>query len=566
MNKILLSAAVALSTASLSAAEVSYQWARTLESGNTVQIDQILAGPDNTTYAITHVKASGEITWGGQTLDFDFSNAVATNDPLLLMKLDDKGDIVWTITSTEGDFVGLSEMPMAVTADGGVVFATKVRTFSGQENNTNVCVIRDASGTEISVANKTPGLWAYQGIVVKADAGGNVEWIRQIVPTDGKLTNTLSFNGVAVGPNDRIYIAGQFSGSFRYEDSEEFQPVNADATGKFTGDAILFALDSDGKLAATLRPEGNETYATADQMSLVAANRSGVYVIGMATTNGRPYTLGGQTVELTDGLPSIYAARLDEDLTVEKCVSLTTIPNSASKAVIQSKNIIMSDELIAYSGAVNGGLKADDLTIEGGNTALHGFTILFDGDLTAKRAVVTTTSISANNGAIIDTAAGHLYCYGYNMTSPSLVYLNSYPIDSAENEPETISLVEGQGATTSFGCAFDNSSKRLVINFRSNKPADIMGHTCPETLSRFSSTLASFSTPDIARITGIAADKPAVTLVGGRGELTLYGSVPVEIYNASGLLVKRIDATPEGTTVTLPSGLYLTSYGKVICY
>lgn len=234
---------------------------------------------------------------------FDGVARIGTRD-LLLLKLDDNGNLIWSRTT-------------------GAASGTVTGYALGISSNNNVYIFAQ---TNVALDGQTK-TGTQDGVLIKYDSNGTKQWTRMF----GNASGTVSHYDMRIDSNENIYVAGHIN-------------TNLDGVTK-TGstDAFLIKYNSSGTKQWTklLGVSGASTYCVGFDVNL-----DGVYLVGYTSGN-----LSGQT---KTGSTDAYIAKYDfgGNLQFVKLIGATGCSFCPTDSVIYKGNIYFVGS--SYGTSVDG--------------------------------------------------------------------------------------------------------------------------------------------------------------------------------------------------------------------
>lgn len=192
---------------------------------------------------------------------------------LFITTLDADGNFLWAVSAVStGTDPSAAGTGIALDADGNV-YVTGEFSSSLQFGNT---VLESAGSTDIFVA--------------KFDGVGHFQWAKRAGGTEHD-----SGSAVATGPNDKLYIAGNFEGAGTFG--------NAVLTSQGPFDAFIACLDMAGNFLWAVKVGGSGV----DYINCIVADAGGVYTCG----DFEGSAAFGATTLTSQGAGDAFIARLD---------------------------------------------------------------------------------------------------------------------------------------------------------------------------------------------------------------------------------------------------------------
>lgn len=253
----------------------------------------------------------------------------SANQGLVFSKIDADGTVDWTIASTNGE-VGSNESYVAVTDDGGAVLFINMRHTEG--HLTDRIALKDGKGVSHEIEWDINGERSYRAFVIKVDANGGIEWMRDIVAnnyadeeTYPKWTQSSRNIGqgiytyaLAVDNEGNIFVGGRMCATLTIGDVS-IQPHNVSTwngnSQTSVGNLFIVKLDAQGNYLQHIVTEGEATQENVRALQVVG-NKLYMFawIAGLA---GTEFSLGGQSATPATVNGSLCVALLDTDLNVE---------------------------------------------------------------------------------------------------------------------------------------------------------------------------------------------------------------------------------------------------------
>lgn len=457
-------------------------------------------GTYGTTESAPDVNYDGEYLYTGAL----YNAGNSQNGNFTLLKTDADGNKLWTVYSNSGDFAS-NVGGTAVTSDGGVVVASKVRHTDGMTDR-NLSLF-DAAGKE-TVVEWTCGRRYYRMMVTKVSADGEIEWNRMIdfstepgPKASGNYAefwaDSFNLGTVAVDDSDNIYLAINYKNPISVGKSDgtsvTMTPVNnKNWTGDpqtSCGDFLLLGLDSDGYYRNSLTLEGSASVAYCQKV--IYANGK-LYAQGYITGDGSELKAGDKTLAPTEVMsPLVLCADTNMVPVWAKC-----FPGEK----VQSKNGFQNCGLEFVNGALwfvgQYNLKFSDpdnpelYVSSSQGTLREGFVVKLDaadgswlaarnsrddefcqGGAFAKTGLTGYMSVIAN-----PEKADVVYVLGYEMNANVGVFMRRYDANTlvADLDGE-YNIVTGGGAPSFQVAAYDGPRGVCYLTARGNKAFTMLG-------------------------------------------------------------------------------------------
>lgn len=312
--------------------------------------------------------------------------------------------------------------------------------------------------------------------------------------------------------------------------------------------------NADGKFV-NAQTSGTETASsTADR---VVYHDGKLYVV--ATVTGQGMTVGEdeweKAVEADATLPTLFLMAINAnnlaDVTYVK--SLSSIANKAEKPtlVVQNKALNYINGNLYLTGAVNGGLSADGVTVDTEGTKLKGFVLKAnaeDGTILAMGVNDKKTAGITNYFGVYE-GENAIYTLGYDMAQNKSAILFTYNKSDLTKTGEFSVSNLASGAICAPMLVDDN---RLLLMSR--------GKAAPLTFVNTETQLDGFSNWGSMYCLYTISDVP--TAIKGVSSV-VNGTDKVDVYSINGVRVKT-DVLIENATQNLAKGIYVIGNKKVV--
>jgi hypothetical protein len=220
-----------------------------------------------------HYTDAGHLTTTDSPNGFFLESGLNNNDNFCLYKLDRNGNLLWQVTGNRG-YINATYSPMIPTRDGGAFLVLKVRPRAAygdyETGGDRLLRLIDKDGTTTSVTWNSNQVNAYQGVMVKINANGQVEWMKHNIHVEfspiGSYTTTdaaIYFYDLAMDEEGNYYLGGRFARPITFNRRDggtvTLTPHNADnwdGLDSSRGDLLLAKLDPDGNLLWNLETTG----------------------------------------------------------------------------------------------------------------------------------------------------------------------------------------------------------------------------------------------------------------------------------------------------------------------
>ena len=398
--------------------------------------------------------------WGSKAGDFKYTNMRNS----FLAKLDAEGNLLWAKPDTTGDY-DLAGTALAVTKDGGVIYADKFRTrkavYMGFMNMYN------GAGSLLATANMS--FTNYDSIEV-----------------DGKKVfrkEAFSWAGIAQDAEGYVYFAGLQGDTLLPTWSDSIAPRKAwNTKGNLSSNCNTFIL----KYQVNLSKE-KLVYVGA-----VINNDELDYdkPLCLHYENGKLYVAGTYGNGEDKG---IYAARYNTNLEREYIVYH---PINATLQFQQTK--FADGKIYICGGAQKGSITVGEKTITAAGTLNNGFVYIIDQETgqaldfdiqgKEKELHITVAALSTKEGIVA-------YHYGPMGTSVAINYNNKLEVVSVD----TLATGGGSSTLTVVGRSADGKQTAVGLRAGKNKDFNVLGETFNFTsLTNWYSVAAVLKTEDQA--------------------------------------------------------------------
>ena len=414
-----------------------------LSSYQTATADETGMRFDNATYP-----GATASKWGSREGDMTLTNMRNS----FLAKIDSEGNTLWAKADTTGDY-DLANTAIAVTADGGVIYADKFRTRKG----VYMGFINMYDPTGNLVASNNMSFTNFDSIVVD---GKNV-----------KRKEAFSWTGVALSEDSFLYVAGAQADTLLPVWNDSIAPRQAwNTKGSMSSNCNTVILK--------YKPQYNQ-FQDLDYVGAVINSDELVYdrPTGFHYENGKLYVAGTYSNGTETG---IFAARYDKDLRREY------IQYHPINGALQFQQTKFVDGKIYVCGGLSKGaivVGEDSLTTTGNSN--HGLIYVMNME---DGAFVNAALRSAANNALNITVAAFptetgVIAYNHetlNGISMALHYDKDLKLVSADT------LATGGGSSTISVVGRSADGNRTAVGFRARTTADF--HVLGETFNFASTT------------------------------------------------------------------------------
>ena len=536
---------------------LTYQWAHTLEgAGNaTNNVFEAKKAADGCYLVANKVGTkAGLLTakFDGATIEgFEggtYGNSGAGN--LYLQKIKTDGSVAWNLHSTKCD---VSDVKVAPTSDGGAMLFIKSRVETKDGDVAKVLTLVGADGKTTEVGDASTAIKTIYLVVAKVDNDGKVEWTRLVTGTKkGVAADCVTLGDCAVDAADNVYLAGKFVGDVKLAQSAD--NTTTLSAHNATSDLFVFKFGKDGYYQNSLLPDENASVSS--QVDKVALNGETLYLAGQVKGNG--LYLADQKVEASTTLSTLFLVSIKTTTLDINYVKTFTSGLNANEVEnkktfsIQNKALDYIDGNLYLTGAVNGGLTADGITLNTNSTVLKGFVVkaqASDGKAVAM-GVNDQKAAGITNYFGVYEGANTLYALGYDMAQSSSAILFTFDKNTLTKQSEIKFSNLGAGAINAPLLADDN--KLLLMTRGKAAPLTFLGTTTQfEGFSDWGVAYCLYSISDVS--TGI---KNLSTATADASDL-------VDVYDLKGVRVKHNVSVAEATQ-GLAKGIYVVGGKKVV--
>ncbi|MBR6283702.1 MAG: Ig-like domain-containing protein [Muribaculaceae bacterium] len=464
MKKIITLLALALASSSMpvsgqSLGDTQTLWAKFVTNSDggqslTTQGNQMVLSPDGGLYVVGQAgstSSSQNIMFGDEVVasGIDYSGNGA-NQGLLMMKLDNDGNVVWKLAQTNGES-GSNENWVASTPDGGAVLLVNLRHTEGHLGES--ITITDAQGTDFAI-DWTVSERSYRAAVIKVDADGGIEWTRQIEAnatadeatypawsqSSRHIGQGVKTYALDVDNSGNIYIGGLMCATMNV-DGVTIEPHNVagwNGNAQTTvGNLFVIKFDAQGNYVKHLVTEGESTQESARSLKVVGNKLyMAAWVTGLAGTS---LGLGSQQVTPSTTNPSWMLAELDTDLNV---AWLKLHECTVSGSAWQMPTMTVAGNHIYLMGSAKYGIQIDgnNITNQPTNKARQSWLLQFDASNgeAVKASVLATGPMQMQHGffGAYEGCDGSLYAIERGLTPSasfgSELMLYKYNMESLE--------------------------------------------------------------------------------------------------------------------------------------
>jgi hypothetical protein len=517
-----------------------------------------------------HYTATGELTSVDSPNGLHLESGLNTNANLCLYKIDRNGNLLWQVTSDRGD-INASYSPMIPTNDGGALLVLKVRHHAAygddETGGNNLLRLIDKNNAKTSITWDCGNVNAYQGVTVKINADGTVEWIKRNIQVEfspiGSYTTTdaaIYFYDLTTDKDGNYYLCGRFARpvTFNRSGGETITLTPHNTTGwdgydSSRGDLLLVKLDTEGNLLRNLETTGIVKQQTVE---CLAYHTDKLYIFGRIqadtiNTNASSSAFLGRTI-VPGKREDTFIARLDvsgETPQLDWLNHFVTKPQTNGKGgSILPLSLNYDNGVLLATGYFTGfiatgnnesdNILSNDLTSGTAQAAQLGFILKQDaatGNLTGQvkdhiggiGAHIRTAVYRENKIHAYGTALGSLWYASYDADFSNPV---RYPLASIENATATEALFLNDG---------------FIVLGRGKHVPDIAGapdafhDNNPEGLSAvmISYLVDGLQKGDETSIKQFPETVNSLKIVSHAGVITISGSGGVKVINLCGQVV-----------------------------
>jgi hypothetical protein len=529
---------------------------------------------------------------------------ISGNDNFFLYKMDRDGKIAWQVTSDRGS-VDLHYSQFTPTADGGVLLLLNTR-ISGSNNDDEfdskhlIRIIQADGSSKYSVKREeydaTVNKNVEQGVAVKIDRNGMVEWGKVIIRVDDTPINNrnpsgIFFHDLTTDADGNYWVAGRYVRTLTFDTpgggTRSLTPHNTggwDGDSQNTrGDALLVKLNPNGEYLWHLETTGTVEYQSVNSLH---HDNGALFLYGnieaatdLPTTSSSAFL--GHTL-YPDTTINAYSARLDVSGETPAATWATLLQSRVQTnrkgGRIKVTNLSYDSGALFLNGSFTGFIEAagdtilqNELTGENVTASLKGFIVRQDP---ATGAIVG--KVKDNTGGITETEnvvlrQNKIYVFGYALGS---TWVHVYDADLNRLDGGG-NFLQSEGATAWDALFLDDR----IITLNRGRNINPVGGTIAGAPAAFvgddpaaySAFILSYGL-DGLRNTAIdqpAASPEAIRIVALPGAIRIAGHAQVKIFSISG--AQRYAGIVDGEEeIPLPAGLYIvTANGratKVISY
>ncbi len=578
--------ASSVATSAQSATEPSTLWAKTIigNKDKTSMGQDVAHAADGSTYFLSMASTmatTDNITFGDDVIGIGSATSTASgNNNLVLVKVDANGNRLWSVVSTDGDCYSGGSW-LAVTADGGVVAAMKLR-YTVTATGTSPIAITDATGKSTTISwTQNPAGRNFSMVLAKFSKDGALEWTR-IADVDASgepnattykdiTSDAIDVYSAVIDADQNIYVSGRFRKTVKLEKAdgtfEVLSPLNTAGwngdSQKTNGDLFLAKFNPNGYCLKTLVSTDSATYSAIKDLRIVGDK---IYFDGymQGRDNGgtvSPVKLGGIDLNLVNTNNGLLVGNVDLDLNV---LNAKVFSSSYSGSVYQTTSIDVINDDIFLTGKTRSNLTLGDLTLDASKLTRDGYIIRLDKDFNPKAAIANGLVQSGFMGAFGDTEnPDRLYVFGSDKLFGSLFIRQYDKTTLAKSDKEDWTLISS--VATHLPMITCNDS--VFVQSRIRGSVTFYGGSQLQTTA-YNNVVAAFKLPvkTTTAIETVSNDVQATKIYGTQGAIVVNAekAATVRVYNITGALVASVDAQPGTTTVNLPAGIYIANGTKLI--
>ena len=535
---------------------LTYQWAHTLEgAGNaTNNVFEAKKSADGCYLVANKVGTKANLLTakldGVKIEGFEggtYGNSGAGN--LYLQKVKTDGSVAWNVHSTKCD---VSDVKVAPTSDGGAMLFIKSRVEAKDGDVAKVLKLVGADNQAVEVGDAGTVIKTNYLVMAKVNGEGIVEWTHLVTGTKkGVAADCVTLGDCAVDAADNVYLAGKFVGDVKIAQSAD-NTITLTAHNA-TSDLYVFKFDKNGYYLNSLLPDENASVTS--QVDKVALNGETLYLAGQVKGNG--LYLADQKLDASATLTTLFLASIKTTtLDLNYVKTFTSVLNaneveSKKTFAIQNKALDYIGGNLYLTGGINGGLTADDITLNTNSTVYKGFVAKVqasDGKALALGANDQKANGITNYFGVYE-GANTIYTFGYDMAQTSSAILFTYDKNTLAKQSEIKFSNLRSGAINAPLLADGNNL--LLMTRGKAAPLTFLGtDTQFEGFSDWGVTYCLYSISDVP--TGIK-----------NLSSTVAAADKVNVYTLSGICVKQNVSAAEATQ-GLAKGIYAVGGKKVV--
>jgi len=505
------------------------------------------------------------------------------NHGLYLVKADaTTGKALWSVYTNAGE-CSSNQGAVVATSDGGAYVVAKMRhTINRGTDKINFV---DATGANTTIdwsLDEAASKRYYNGIILKVNADGAIEWYRMITMNHDPQPNAstsyadntpegLYIYTATTDNADNLYVGGRFCTAMTFDNGVTLTPqsVAADWTGdpqKSVGDLYIAKFDAQGNYVNSLVQQGVGDVGQIYKLNF-CGNDGKIYAAGYFDgIEGNEVNLGG--IALTPGNTGkdLLVACLDTDLQVNWARLYTTTYSGATYNKL-SINAIGNNLWITA--------KARTTLDDGEGNTFDCSSKTRDGLLLrlnkADGKWLGATSYGTNqagfNGVFENTDdPNNVYVYGHVLLGN--LFVAKYSIADLTLQGEWDLHNKASDLENYAAICYDNtlytmartSSGDVTINY------DGEGTRTVTNKVNFSTLVCAFTLPGSISTAIEEVEDNQLKVYASEGTLHVVAQQPavVRVYNLMGAQVATINAQQGDNTITLPNGIYVAGGKKLI--
>ena len=511
---------------------------------------------------------TNKATFFGRDLPEDVANAEfyvgnSYNSYRILTKHDEKGEVKWQVSTTEGD---INEAYVAPSSDGGAVLVLNARYENSKEYKSNKVVeLIDEKGNRksVEVEPEEPYKRIQHYIIAIINANGEVTKTK-IFASNIEINKT-SIRSVITDNDDNIYIAGYHNVTFTFGETQ-VTPHN----GEDNYSAFLVKLDKELNYKAHATSESEATKDVIDELLL---ENGTLYVVGRVTARVS-FSFGGKTDANAEASPEkkteLWVAALDANNLSGKYLRINPTPLLEGEKTneYQPRSLVANNGYLYLSGgAQKGGFVIGEKSIVQKDKIYHGFVAKIDAnDGSLKDAYLLDTGISQFT-TILPVNKNQFDIFGYDW-STGPINLYQFVDENEITLDNTINLLNQSQMIVSGGAAKIDNNYVFASNYRGGG-AKLYGNdeeiieNKPYTGISFGYTIIADDIATRSAITSktnnnikVEAAKGALRIEGAEGETA-------QIFDLTGRLVANQKITSNAESINLSSGIYILKINNI---
>lgn len=540
-----------------------------------------------------------ECSFGGEKI-FDGApyGGTGQNNNFALTKTDSSGNVLWTIYSDAGD-CDSQQGSVVACPDGSVVFSAKMRHTDGMFDKAFTFV--DASDNHVvtGVAN-VEARW-YSLILGKADADGNILWIRNIDVAHGAdpagkaqfTANAAYAKGLALDSDGNIYMGGNYRMPLTFVKSDNSTVVvparcvegwNGDSQST-RGGLFVAKFTPDGYFDNILTTSGSQL--NAEQVLAMTAVDNTVYIQGYVTASATESAtlLGGKQLTAGDeGVASPFVAAIDGPSFDVEWISATKGSAVGGRSAFQNATLTAAGNSLWLAAQFNGCYESalDNRVSVQSQTGNMREGLLIKLDRTNGNWMAATNSRTGFSGVeataitgysgVVQPDSHHVYVYGYGMNAAVGTYMRCYDAESlAPQTVRTWQLLKGDSnsSPTALAMAYHAPEGRIYTTVRNNRAVIPMGGEATTAPQAWAVWATAFDMPS-QFLTGVenvsVSNLPRAAAVAGGIEFSSPVDCRIDVFDLSGRRCASVSVSAgEKVRVDLRPGVYFAAGIKLLC-